>query len=72
MAAIPATAFTPIAYPRALWDDQLGYWVPDAEVAEVGYAAFTARPRRGQAVVHMGVGGIGSRRLGQTRGRATW
>ena len=51
IAAIPATAWTPIAYPRALWDDQLGCWVSDAEVAEVKYTAFTAHPRRGQAPV---------------------
>ena len=50
IAAIPTTAWTPIAYPRALRDDQLGCWVSDAEVAEVEYTAFTAHPRRGQAV----------------------
>jgi hypothetical protein len=39
IATIPSTAWTPIAYPRALWDDQLGCWVSDAEVAEVKYTA---------------------------------
>ena len=34
IAAIPPGAWTPISYPRALWDDQLGFWVSDAEVAE--------------------------------------
>jgi hypothetical protein len=48
IAAIGATAWTPIAYPRALWDDQLGGWVSDAEVAEVTYTAFAAHPRGGQ------------------------
>jgi hypothetical protein len=51
IAAIPATAWTPIAYPRALWDDQLRCWVSDAEVAEVTYTAFTAHPRGGPAPV---------------------
>jgi Transposase DDE domain group 1 len=51
IAAIAATAWTPIAYPRALWDDQLRCWVSDAEVAEVEYTAFTAHPRRGKAPV---------------------
>ncbi len=51
IAAIPAAAWTPIAYPRALWDDQLGCWVSDAEVAEVEYTAFTAHPRSGPAPV---------------------
>jgi hypothetical protein len=48
IAAIPDTAWTPIRYPRAVWDDQLRRWVSDAEVAEVPYTAFTSR--RGRAV----------------------
>ena len=28
---------------RAIWDDQLGCWVSDAEVAETSYAAFTSK-----------------------------
>jgi hypothetical protein len=40
VAAIAEDAWTPIRYPRALWDDQLGCWVSDAEVAETGYTAF--------------------------------
>jgi len=48
IAAIPATAWTPIAYPRAIWDDQLGCWVSDAEVAETDYTAFASHPRGGQ------------------------
>src|SRR5580658_74914 len=31
IAAIPGTAWTPIRYPRAIWDDQLDAWVSDAE-----------------------------------------
>jgi hypothetical protein len=34
IAAICEDAWTPIQYPRALWDDQLRAWVPGAEVAE--------------------------------------
>jgi hypothetical protein len=43
IAAIPEGAWTPIQYPRALWDDQLRAWVSDAEVAEVPYTAFTSK-----------------------------
>jgi hypothetical protein len=43
IAAIPAGAWTPIKYPRAIFDDQLRRWVSDAEVAEVPYAAFGSR-----------------------------
>jgi hypothetical protein len=48
IAAIPETAWIPIRYPRSIWDDQLGAWVSDAEVAETQYTAFAAK--KGQAV----------------------
>ena len=48
IAAIPEDAWTPIRYPRAIWDDQLGAWVSDAEVAETGYTAFASK--KGQAI----------------------
>jgi len=46
IAAIGEDAWTPIRYPRAIWDDQLGCWVSDAEVAEIGYTA----SKKGQAI----------------------
>ena len=42
IAAIGEDAWTPIKYPRAIWDDQLACWASDAEVAEVKYTAFTS------------------------------
>jgi Transposase DDE domain group 1 len=48
IAAIGEDAWTPIRYPRAIWDDQLGAWVSDAEVAETEYTAFGSK--KGQAV----------------------
>jgi hypothetical protein len=48
IAAIPQDAWTPIKYPRAIWDDQLRCWISDAEVAEAEYTAFTSK--KGQAV----------------------
>jgi DDE family transposase len=48
IAAIPGDAWTPIRYPRAIWDDQLDAWISDAEVAEVRYTAFASK--KGQAV----------------------
>jgi hypothetical protein len=46
IAAIGEDAWTPIRYPRALWDDQLGCWVSDAQVAEAAYTAFTGHRTR--------------------------
>jgi len=43
IAAIPEDAWTAIAYPHAVWDDQLGCWISDAEVAETPYTAFTSK-----------------------------
>jgi len=48
IAAIGGGAWTPIRYPRAIWDDQLGAWISDAEVAETQYTAFASK--KGQAV----------------------
>jgi hypothetical protein len=47
IAAIGEDAWTPIRYPRAIWDDQLHRWVSDAGVAEVKYTAFI---RKGQSI----------------------
>jgi hypothetical protein len=43
--AIPEDAWTAIRYPSAIWDDQLGCWVSDAEVAETTYTAFTSKKK---------------------------
>jgi hypothetical protein len=48
IAAIGEDAWTAIRYPRAIWDNQLGRWVSDAEVAEIEYTAFASK--KGQAV----------------------
>jgi hypothetical protein len=40
---IPDTAWTPIRYPNAIWDDQEQRWISDAEVAEIEFTAFTSR-----------------------------
>jgi hypothetical protein len=39
-------AWTGIRYPHAIWDDQLGCWVSDAEVAEVQYTAFASKNKQ--------------------------
>ncbi len=40
---IPDTGWTPIRYPRAIYDEDEQRWVSDAEVAEIGFTAFTSR-----------------------------
>ena len=43
IAAIGEDAWTPIRYPRAIWDDQLQAWISDAGVAEAEYTAFASK-----------------------------
>lgn len=44
IAAIPDTAWTPVAYPGAVRDPDTGAWISDAEVAETSYTAFAGTP----------------------------
>jgi hypothetical protein len=46
IAGIGEDAWTPIRYPQAIWDDQLGCWASDAEVAEVQYTAFASKKKQ--------------------------
>ncbi len=43
--AIPEHAWTPIRYPRAVWDEANHAWISDAEIAEVPYTAFESTPK---------------------------
>jgi hypothetical protein len=45
IAGIGEDAWTAIEYPQAIWDDQLGCWASDAEVAETSYTAFTSKKK---------------------------
>jgi hypothetical protein len=53
IAAVPETAWTAIRYPRAIWDDQLGCWASDAQVAEVPYTAFTSAKKGRQITARL-------------------
>jgi hypothetical protein len=43
IASIGEDAWVTIKYPNAIWDDEEGRWISDAEVAEVPVTAFTSR-----------------------------
>ncbi|MFA5712215.1 IS1380 family transposase [Mycolicibacterium sp.] len=40
--SIPENAWTPVSYPGAVRDPDTGVWISDAEVAEIGYTAFSS------------------------------
>lgn len=46
IAAIDEQAWTTIRYPHAVFDEQLGQWVSDAQVAEVPFTAFASRGKK--------------------------
>ena len=48
IAAIDDDAWTSIHYPNAVFDEQVGAWVSDAQVAEVAFTAFTSLPKAQQ------------------------
>jgi hypothetical protein len=48
IAAIGENAWTPITYPRAVWDEDQQRLISDAEVAEVQYTAFASK--KGKAI----------------------
>jgi hypothetical protein len=45
IAAIPEADWTPIRYPKAVWDDELGRWISDAQIAKTPYTAFASRSK---------------------------
>jgi Transposase DDE domain group 1 len=45
IASIAADAWTTIKYTNAVFDEEAGVWVSDAEVAEISYTAFTSKPK---------------------------
>ena len=45
IAAIDDDAWTPIKYTRAVYDHDQQRWISDAEVAEIGYTAFTSKAK---------------------------
>jgi hypothetical protein len=51
--AIPEDAWTGIRYPHAIFDDQAGCWVSDAEVAEVPFRAFTSKKKELQVTARL-------------------
>ena len=51
--AIQESAWTPIRYPNAVWDDDEQRLISDAEVAEIEFTAFTSRPRRQQVTARL-------------------
>ncbi|TDW26915.1 IS1380 family transposase [Cryobacterium psychrophilum] len=48
ISAIPDTAWIPIKYTNAIFDDTTGQWISDAEVAEIAFTAFGSKKKSEQ------------------------
>ncbi len=48
ISAIPDTAWIPIKYTNAIFDDTTGQWISDAEVAEIPFTAFGSKKKSEQ------------------------
>jgi hypothetical protein len=53
ISGIQESAWTPIHYPKAIWDEDEQRVVSDAQVAEVPFTAFTSRRRAGHLDGHL-------------------
>ena len=51
--AIAADAWTPIKYTNAVWDEQAQAWISDAEVAEIGFTAFSSKAKAKQVTARL-------------------
>jgi hypothetical protein len=47
--SVSEDAWTPVVYPRAVWDEDQGRLISDAQVAEIPYTAFTSK-KKSQAI----------------------
>ncbi|MFZ2116982.1 MAG: IS1380 family transposase [Pseudonocardiaceae bacterium] len=51
--AIEAHAWVPIAYPQAIYDQDSGQWISDAEIAETSYTAYRSRRKSEQITLRL-------------------
>lgn len=68
LAAIADQDWQPIKYPRAVFDEEAGRWVSEAEVAETPFTAFTSRKKSERVTCRLVVRRV--KRLNQTAARA--
>jgi hypothetical protein len=58
IAAIDDDAWTPIKYTNAVYDEAQQRWISDAQVAEIGYTAFTSKGTDQQVTARLIVGRV--------------
>ena len=53
IATIGDSAWIPIHYPNAIYDENTGQWISDAEIAETTYTAFASRRKSQRVTVRL-------------------
>lgn len=53
IARIDDAAWMAIKYPKAIFDEEEGRWISDAEIAEIPYTAFTSKPKKQQVTARL-------------------
>jgi hypothetical protein len=71
IAGIEQTAWTPIEYPDAVFDQDSGAWISRAEVAEIAFTAFTSKKITEQVTGRLVVRRIPDLNPGSTLGQPT-
>lgn len=71
ISTIPDTAWTPIKYTNAIFDDTTGQWVSDAEVAEIAFTAFGSKKKSEQVAGRLVVRRIPERNKTVAAGQGT-
>jgi hypothetical protein len=68
IAAIDPGAWRPIRYPNAIYDEDSGQWISDAEIAETSYTAFRSRRKSEQVQVRLVVRRVKDRNIPPNQG----
>jgi hypothetical protein len=53
IATIDEGSWTPIRYPNAIYDEQAGEWISDAEITEIEFTAFTSKAKKWQVTARL-------------------
>jgi hypothetical protein len=68
IASISADVWVPIRYPNAIYDEDSGQWISDAEIADITYTAFASRRKAERVTVRLIVRRVKDRNVPELQG----
>jgi hypothetical protein len=74
IATIDPGAWVPIRYPNAIYDEDSGHWISDAEIAEIRYTVYTSHRASDQITVRLIVRRVKDKNVDDCQGElfTTW